>query len=77
MTESEGLSNLLHEERRFPPSAEFAAAANVKADAYDEADSDRLLFWAKQAERLSWAEKWTEVLDWSGAPIAKWFVGGS
>jgi acetyl-CoA synthetase len=76
MTESEGLSNLLHEERRFPPSEEFAGAANVKADAYDEADSDRLAFWAKQAERLSWAEKWTEVLDWSGAPFAKWFIGG-
>ena len=47
MTESEGLSNLLHEARRFPPPEEFAAAANVKADAYDEADSDRLAFWAK------------------------------
>ncbi|MGI8417461.1 MAG: acetate--CoA ligase, partial [Nakamurella sp.] len=73
---SETLSNLSHEDRRFPPSPEFAAAANVKADAYAEADGDRLAFWAKQAERLSWAEPWTEVLDWSGAPVAKWFVGG-
>ena len=37
---SETLSNLSHEDRRFPPSADFAAAANVKADAYDEADED-------------------------------------
>jgi acetyl-CoA synthetase len=73
---SETLSNLSREDRRFDPPAEFAANANVKADAYDEADKDRLAFWAKQAERLSWAEKWTEVLDWSGAPFAKWFVGG-
>src|SRR6476619_6543861 len=73
---SETLSNLSHEERRFPPSAEFAAAANVKAETYDEASADRLAFWEKQAERLSWAEKWTEVLDWSDAPFAKWFVGG-
>ncbi|MDQ2847749.1 MAG: acetate--CoA ligase [Actinomycetota bacterium] len=73
---SETLSNLSHEDRRFPPSPEFAAAANVKADAYTEADGDRLAFWAKQAERLSWAEPWTEVLDWSGAPFAKWFIGG-
>ncbi|MDQ6657568.1 MAG: acetate--CoA ligase [Actinomycetota bacterium] len=73
---SETLSNLSHEDRRFPPSPAFAAAANVKADAYAEADGDRLAFWAKQAERLSWAEPWTEVLDWSGAPFVKWFVGG-
>jgi acetyl-CoA synthetase len=73
---SETLSNLSHEERRFPPSPEFAAAANVKADAYAEAEGDRLAFWAKQAERLTWAQKWTAVLDWSGAPFAKWFVGG-
>src|ERR1700742_1797245 len=73
---SETLSNLLHEERKFPPPDEFAANANVKADAYDEAGKDRLAFWAKQAERLSWDTKWTEVLDWSDAPVAKWFVGG-
>src|SRR5213080_2111580 len=73
---SETLSNPSHEELRFPPSEEFAAQANVKADAYEEGDADRLAFWAKQAERLSWAEKWTEVLDWSDKPFAKWFVGG-
>jgi acetyl-CoA synthetase len=73
---SETLSNLSYEERRFSPPPEFAAAANVKADAYDEANADRLAFWAKAAERLSWSEKWSEVLDWSGAPFAKWFVGG-
>src|SRR3954464_9840722 len=73
---SETLSNLSHEDRRFAPPADFAAAANVKADAYEEADADRLAFWAKQAERLSWAEKWTEGLDWAEKPFAKWFVGG-
>jgi acetyl-CoA synthetase len=73
---SETLSNLSHEERRFSPPEEFAANANVKADAYAEADADRLAFWAKQAERLSWAQPWSEVLDWSDPPFAKWFVGG-
>ncbi|MDT4907670.1 MAG: acetyl-CoA synthetase [Pseudonocardiales bacterium] len=73
---TETLSNLSHEERRFPPPAEFAAAANVKADAYDEAAADRLAFWEKQADRLSWTERWSQVLDWSDAPFAKWFVGG-
>ncbi|GHF21805.1 acetyl-coenzyme A synthetase [Amycolatopsis deserti] len=33
-------------------------------------------FWAEQAERLHWDVRWSEVLDWSGAPYAKWFTGG-
>ncbi|HSA39434.1 acetate--CoA ligase [Mycolicibacterium fallax] len=60
----------------FPPSAEFAASANATAAMYDEADADRLAFWATQANRLSWNTPFTEVLDWSGAPFAKWFGGG-
>jgi acetyl-CoA synthetase len=72
----ETLSNLLHENRRFEPPAELAAGANVTADAYAEADRDRLAFWEKAAERLSWETKWDAVLDWSDAPHAKWFVGG-
>jgi acetyl-CoA synthetase len=70
------LSNLSHEERSFPPPPDFAGAANVKADVYDEASADRLAFWEKQAERLTWTQRWSEVLDWSDAPFSKWFVGG-
>jgi len=73
---SETLSNLLHETRRFPPPDQLAASANVTAEAYDEAGKDRLAFWETQAERLSWDTRWSEALDWSGAPVAKWFVGG-
>src|SRR5664279_2502120 len=77
MSEStETLSNLLHENRKFPPSEDFAANANSTGAAYDEAAKDRLGFWATQAGRLDWAAPWSEVLDWSGAPVAKWFVGG-
>jgi acetyl-CoA synthetase len=72
----QGLSNLMHEERHFDPPEELAKNANVKADAYEEADKDRIAFWGKQAERISWAEPFTEVLDWSNPPFAKWFVGG-
>ena len=71
-----GLSNLMHEERHFDPPEELAKNANVTAEAYDEADGDRLAFWGKQAERISWAEPFDEVLDWSNPPFAKWFVGG-
>src|SRR5215213_3872110 len=65
-----------HETRRFAPPPQLAADANVTADAYEEAERDRLGFWAKQAERLTWEKKWDEVLDWSKPPFAKWFVGG-
>ena len=60
----------------YPPAAEFSDKANATADLYDEAEADRLAFWAKQADRLSWDTPFTEVLDWSDAPFAKWFVGG-
>jgi acetyl-CoA synthetase len=72
----ETLSNLMHENRRFEPPEDLAANANVKADAYDEADADRLAFWEKAAERLTWDTKWDKVLDWDDAPFAKWYVGG-
>ncbi|ROZ42597.1 acetyl-coenzyme A synthetase, partial [Rhodococcus sp. WS3] len=60
----------------YPPSAEFAAAANAGPELQAAADTDRLAFWANQAERLHWHQKWTDVLDWTDAPVAKWFVGG-
>src|SRR5687768_17220588 len=73
---SETLENLLQETRQFPPPPELAAGANVKGEAYAEADSDRLAFWEKQAHRLTWFKPWDQVLDWSNPPFAKWFVGG-
>ncbi|WP_328604998.1 acetate--CoA ligase [Amycolatopsis sp. NBC_00345] len=77
MTEqSPALDNLLNESRTFPPSDEFAAQANAKAELYAKADADREQFWAEQAERLTWDTKWSQVLDWTNAPFAKWFVGG-
>ncbi|GAA4543342.1 acetate--CoA ligase [Pseudonocardia xishanensis] len=69
------LSNLSTESRSFPPSEEFAAQANATADWYERGEGDREAFWAEQADRLSWGEKWSQVLDWQ-PPFAKWFVGG-
>jgi acetyl-CoA synthetase len=60
----------------FPPPPEFAVQANATEELYREAEKDRLAFWAKQANRLFWDTPFDEVLDWSGAPLAKWFVGG-
>src|SRR2546423_8744410 len=73
---SETLENLLRETRRFEPPAALAANANVTAEAYEQATTDRLGFWSAQAHRLSWAKEWDEVLDWSKPPFARWFVGG-
>ncbi|MEJ7689522.1 MAG: acetate--CoA ligase [Nocardioidaceae bacterium] len=75
-SDDETLSNLSREERHFDPPEELAAHANLTMEAYAEADADRLAFWAKQAERISWAEPFTDVLDWSDPPFAKWYVGG-
>ncbi len=70
------ISALLTEERRFPPSDEFRAAANWNDPAiYDRAAADPEAFWAEQARELEWIEPFTTVLEWK-APDAKWFVGG-
>jgi acetyl-CoA synthetase len=64
------------EGRRFPAPEQLTAQANVGPDVYERAAQDRLGFWAEQAERLTWTQKWDEVLDWTNPPFAKWFVGG-
>ena len=72
---SSSLENLSYEDRTFPPSPEFAAQANAKADMYADAAKDRLAFWEKQAGYLHWDTKWNQVLEWN-SPYAKWFMGG-
>ncbi|WP_327088206.1 acetate--CoA ligase [Nonomuraea sp. NBC_01738] len=73
--EPQALSNLLQETRRFAPPADLAAAANVTAAAYEEAAEDRLAFWERAADRLTWAKRWDTTLEWN-PPFAKWFIGG-
>ncbi|HTZ14673.1 MAG TPA: acetate--CoA ligase [Mycobacterium sp.] len=60
----------------YPPSEDFVAHANAGDVLYREAEQDRLAFWAKQANRLSWETTFSQVLDWSNAPFAKWFTDG-
>ena len=74
---ADALENLMTEDRSFPPSQEFAAQANGTAELYTEAAADRLGFWADQARDLvSWDTDFTEVLDWSNPPFARWFGDG-
>ena len=64
--------------RTYPPSEEFAAQAVAGAGLYDEAAEDRLAYWARRArQHLHWEQDFTEVLDWSDAPFAKWFPDGT
>jgi acetyl-CoA synthetase len=73
----ETLENLSHESRYFPPSPEFTAQANGKAELYAAAAGDHEGFWAAQARTfLTWSKDFETTLDWSDAPFAKWFVGG-
>jgi acetyl-CoA synthetase len=60
------------EERRFPPSPEFAAQANAKPDLYDR-DFDA--FWTEEARRVTWFEPFTKLYEWK-PPFARFFLGG-
>jgi acetyl-CoA synthetase len=72
----ESIENLSTEDRKFPPTSDFAAHANAKADLYELAEKDRLAFWDMQAKNLKWDKPWTQTLQWD-APYAQWFVGGT
>ncbi|MDI2099258.1 acetate--CoA ligase [Ruicaihuangia caeni] len=70
------IETLLHENRRFAPSPEFAAQAVATPELYERAAEDRLGFWAEQARALHWHTKFEQVLDWTNAPFARWFADG-
>ncbi|NNE94209.1 MAG: acetate--CoA ligase [Verrucomicrobiales bacterium] len=78
---SNNIESVLSEDRVFDPSEEFSANAHVKSLEEYEALHKRSIedtegFWAEQAGDLKWQDQWDQVLDWSDAPFAKWFVGG-
>ena len=70
---AQSIDTLLLEERRYPPSPEFAAQANAKPEIYDD-DFDA--FWTREGnERVTWFEPFTQLYDWK-LPYAKWYLGG-
>jgi acetyl-CoA synthetase len=73
---SSQIDHLLNETRRFPPSDDFAASAIATRKLYEAAAADREGFWAEQARSLHWHTPFSEVLDWSNPPFAKWFDDG-
>ena len=71
------IDSLLSETRHFAPSAEFTQHSVAAPDIYERAKEDRLEFWADRARELHWHSPFTETLDWSNPPFAKWFADGS
>ena len=75
--EQNNIDDLLLENRKFPPPADFQNNALVAGTfLYDEARADDEGFWARQAaELLHWDTDWHTICEWN-LPDAKWFVGG-
>jgi acetyl-CoA synthetase len=77
------IESVLKEQRSFDPPAELAARARIGSmAAYRElaerARTDPEGFWGDLARReLDWFEPFDTVLDWSDAPFARWFEGGT
>jgi propionyl-CoA synthetase len=46
------------------------------ADFYRQSIDDPHAFWASQARLVDWKEPFSQVLDYSNPPFARWFVGG-
>ncbi len=79
---SEQIENVLHETRTFPPSDDFRSNARISGEqAYQRILRESLenpdAFWTRVARELPWMKSFERVLDWSKAPFAQWFVGGS
>jgi acetyl-CoA synthetase len=73
MTE-QTIETMFLEERRYPPSSEFAEQANAKPGIYDVPLEE---FWEREGrERLTWFEPFAELYEWS-PPYVKWFLGGT
>jgi acetyl-CoA synthetase len=75
------IESVLQEVRRFPPPADFAARAQLKAADIEalraRAAADHVGFWAELArEALHWQRPFTRTLDDSAAPNYRWFTDG-
>jgi acetyl-CoA synthetase len=77
------IESVLQEQRTFEPPAALAAHARIGSmEAYRQlvasAEADPEAFWGEQARsQLHWFEPFHTVLDWSQAPFARWFEGGT
>ena len=81
MSTGDQIENVLHETRRFPPSAEFTAQANISSEEryqemWQRAKDKPAEFWGDMAEQnLIWFKKFDKVME-GEMPETKWFLGG-
>ena len=77
------IDSILHEDRRFPPPADFAASATLHEQGqleamYRHAEEDYEGFWGGHARNeITWIEPFTQVLDDTKAPHFRWFHDGT
>ncbi len=75
------IDNVLHEERLFPPSADFSQQANIASMSdyqtlYDAAKNDPDKFWADIAnQEMHWFKPFDRVVEQNGKDV-HWFAGG-
>jgi acetyl-CoA synthetase len=75
------ITSVSRESRKFRPSAEFKAQANLGSEAaykrlYAESVNSPEKFWERQAkEHLVWRKPFKKVMKWE-PPHVQWFVGG-
>ncbi len=80
-TASSQIDNVMHEDRLFPPSREFATRARIGSaeqyqEIYERAKNDPHGFWDEIAKNeLHWFEPYTSVLEGETTNV-KWFAGG-
>ena len=78
---SSQIDNVMHEERIFPPSEDFARRARFNSieqyeEIYDRAKNDPNGFWDEIAKNeLHWFEPYDTILEGNSTHV-KWFVGG-
>tara|TARA_R110002153_G_scaffold18021_3_gene62985 strand:+ start:28374 stop:30338 length:1965 start_codon:yes stop_codon:yes gene_type:complete len=77
----DNIESTLHEDRQFPPSADFIKATTLTTDKldalYKSAQVDNQGFWAEQARtEIDWQIPFETTLDSSNAPFYRWFPGG-
>src|SRR5438105_722971 len=72
-TSGHAIETLFLEQRRYPPTPEFARQANAQPDIYER---DFEEFWREEgSRRVSWLEPPTGVYEWQ-LPYARWYLGG-
>jgi len=78
--ETQDITSVLREDRKFTPPPSFSQKAQVKSlpeyqALYRRAATDPEGFWAECAREVDWFKPFSKTLEWD-PPFAKWFVGG-